>query len=328
MGLQGGLRCAEGPDRQLHPGLGLRHRPVHGGQGVDAALDGLQLQPVRKAPAAALQGLDPVVGRGHVQAQALHSSILVSEVRLIVAGHQLPDLLHLGLELVLLRQIPIHRPDQTVQLLRRSPQLRHGLLQLGKAAGLVVPAGVELLFQLTRRVGEGGVLLPGGNKGGDPPFQGGALVHRQPGLADIGAALEDILGNPQKGLPTAGGGEEVHRGGGVFIHGGESPHGGVGPGCAAGDGDLPLGQGEVYGAVHGAAAPGLVAPLVRSRSAVPGVQAVEHDPQEGGPGGFARLVGGLDDVETRLQVQRLVFQPPKCGGKPFDLHGALLSLHI
>ena len=86
--------------------------------------------------------------------------------------------------------------------------------------------------------------------------------------------------------------------------------------------------GGVQGALHGAAAPGGIAALVRSGAAVPGVQAVEHHPEEGRPGGLARLVGGFYNVQARLQVQLLLLQLAEGGRETFDLHGLLLFLHI
>ena len=69
--------------------------------------------------------------------------------------------------------------------------------------------------------GIGGILLAGGNEGGDPLLQGGTVADRHAGLADEGAALIDLLGHAQQFLAAVCGGEPGHRLGGAGILGGE-----------------------------------------------------------------------------------------------------------
>src|SRR5699024_6537449 len=52
-----------------------------------------------------------------------------------------------------------------------------------------------------------------------------------------------------------------------------------------------------------------------------GVDAVEHGPQEGRPGGLAPLVGGLDDIQPLLQLQLPVIQAAEGGFHTNDFHG-------
>ena len=233
---------------------------------------------------------------------------------------ELPELRDLRLQGPLPLQVRLQRGGEARQLLLGAPELRQLVLQLGQTARLVVAAGVELLLQAVRGVGEAGALLAGGDEGGDALLQSAALVHREARLADEGAALVHVLRHAQEGLPAVRSGEPLHAVAGPGVDGGELPHGGVGPGGASGDGYLAPGGGRVHHPGHGAAGPGLIAALVRVGGAVLGAQAVEHHPEEGRPGGLAPLVGGVDDVQARLQVQRGVFQPPEGGGKSFDLH--------
>ncbi len=311
---------------QIQAAAGAVHRVVDGGKGLHPALEGLQLRTGGQGAGVGLQGPGPVPGGHRVQPGALHLPQLVGLVRRVVAGQQVLHLLHLGPEVLQGLAAPGGGGGQVLHLFQGGADGALLLLHLGQEAGLVVAAGVELAAQLVRRAGEGGVLLAGSYQRSDALLQGLALLHRQAGLADVGAALEYVLGHAQEGFAAGGGGEVRYRLGGAGINGGKGSHRGVGPGGAAEEGDVPQIGGGLQHALHGAAAPGKVAALVRVGTAVPGIQAVEHHPEEGCPGGFARLVGGFDEVEAGRQLQLLLLQLAEGGGKTFDLHALLLFL--
>ena len=221
MGIQGLLRLTEGVGGEIQTALGAVHRVVNGIEGVHAALDGLQLRAGGESPGGGLQGLYPVVGRGHVQPGALHCPEGIRLIRRVMAGQKVLDLLQLLPEGVHGLPVPGGRGCQSLQLSQGGAEGAGLLLRLGQEAGLVVPAGVPLALELLGGGGEGGVLFAGGNQRGDALLQGLALLHRKAGLADIGAALKDILRNPQEGLAAAGGGEDGHRVGGAGVDGGK-----------------------------------------------------------------------------------------------------------
>ena len=188
-------------------------------------------------------------------------------------------------------------------LLHLGESLLHLLQLLGEPGNethaLVHPTAVEPLFEPPLRLGVGHVLLPRGHQGGDALFQlrGGGDGEIAPGT-DEGRALKDLPAHSGQQIPTGLGGEAGHRFLRAGIDGGEGAEGGVSPGTPAeGDGPpLPL---QLHLPLHGGARPGLVVVLVRQMALlvpVPGVDAVEHGPPEGAPGGFAPLVGGLDEV--------------------------------
>ena len=74
--------------------------------------------------------------------------------------------------------------------------------------------------------------------------------------------------------------------------------------------------------------PGLIAVFVRQMSLlvpVPGVDPIEHSLQKARPGGFPALIGSLDQIEARGELQPLLRQPAEGGCHPFDPHGATSS---
>ena len=89
---------------------------------------------------------------------------------------------------------------QRVQLRQRGAQLVGLPFQGGYEPCLVVLAAVQLLFQAVVGLGVGGVLLTGGDQGGDAALQLGVLVHGQSVLADKGAALKHLPGHAQQHL--------------------------------------------------------------------------------------------------------------------------------
>ena len=138
-----------------------------------------------------------------------------------MAGQKSLDLLQLLPEGVHGLPVPGGGGCQRLQLSQGGAEGAGLLLRLGQEAGLVIPAGVPLALELLGGGGEGGVLLASGDQRGDALLQGLALLHRKSGLADIGAALEDVLGHAQQGFTAAGGGEEGHRFRGARIDGGK-----------------------------------------------------------------------------------------------------------
>ena len=189
-------------------------------------------------------------------------------------------------------------------------------------------ADVELSAQMFRRAGEGGVFLPGGNKRGDALLQGLALLYCNTGLPNVSGPLKDVLRNAKKSLAAPGGGEPVHWLGGAGMDSGKGAHGGAGLAGVPENGYVPIGCGQLQRPLHGAAGPWEITALVRCGAAVPGVQAVEHHPEEGRPGGFARFIGSFNDVQTGSQFQAVALQPPEGSGKSVDLHMILLFFNI
>ena len=229
----------------------------------------------------------------------------------------------------LLRRQGVEGPGELLQLLPAGLHLGKLSLQLWNAAhALVHLPPVEPLLQTPLRLGVGHVLLPGGHQSGDAPLQlRGRLDGQRAALPQKGGALKHLPAHPQQQLPAVGPGQAGDGLLGAGIHRLKGPEGGVPLGGAA-DGDvppLPL-QGDLP--LHGGAGPGLVPVLVRQVPLlvpVPGVDAIEHGLQKGGPGGLAPLVGGLDQVEAGGELQSLSRQLAKDRRHGFDLHGAISS---
>ena len=229
-------------------------------------------------------------------------------------------LLHLPLEglqppelLLRLRQLPA----LGLEVLPLSADLLALRLPLRDAAGPVVSPAVQLAAQGVAGLGVGGPLLSGGDQGEDAALQLRAGTDAQVALADHGAALKDLPGDAQKGLPAARGGQlrdGLCRPGPA---GGEGPHGGGLPPGLPEDGELAEAAGAVHPAGHGGAVPGGVAVLLRQDPGpVPlsAVDTIEHGRQQGTPGGLAALVGGFQDVEAVPQRQGLPLEPAEDGG--------------
>ena len=203
------------------------------------------------------------------------------------------------------------------------------LSQPGLQLGDVPHAFVDLPpvfpgLQLLHSLGEGHVLLPRRDQGGDAPLQLGGGGEGQVSLPQKGGAGEHLRPHSGEQLAAVGGGETGHRLLGAGVDGGEGPERGVSPGAPA-DGDVPalVVQGDL--SLHGGSGPGLIAVLVSEIALfvpVPGVDAVEHGPPEGGPGGFTPLVGGVDEGETGSRLQPGPLQPAEGGGHGFDFHGS------
>ena len=204
------------------------------------------------------------------------------------------------------------------QLRLQSRQLR---LQRRQQARFVVASAVELLFQPSLHLGIGDLLLARGNEGGNAPLQLRVLIHRQRTVANEGAACKDLLPHTQQHLACVLFADPRHGCGGAGIGAGEVAHGRVGPRCIAPQGDgLAFVSHKIHLAAHGPACPRGKPMLVRQRAAIPRVDAVEHHPQKVAPCGLARLIGGVNTVETRLQRQGVVLQFSESGVHFPNLH--------
>ena len=237
----------------------------------------------------------------------------------------------LALLRLLLRGLPLERGGAALQrirfllrlpsLLLQGVHLPQGLLQLvdlplqhgDLAGGAVAPAAVQLLFQSLVGRGIGGILLAGGDEGGDAAFQLGVMPHRQRVLPDKGTALKDLPGYAQKLLTGVQRGESLHGGGGAGIGAGKPAHR---RGGAARIPQQRVGvsvRRQLHAALHGGAAPWGIALLVGQRAAFAGGKAVEHGADKGAPCGLAGFVGGADQIQAGMQVQLLLLQPTEGG---------------
>ena len=196
--------------------------------------------------------------------------------------------------------------------------LQHGDL----AVGAVAPAAVQLLFQSLVGRGIGGVLLAGGDEGGDAAFQLGIMLYRQRILANKGAALKDLPRHTQQLLSRVQRGKSLHGGGGAGVGAGESAHRRGGAPCIPQQRVGVSVRQQIHPPLHGGAAPRRIAVLVGQRPAVAGGQAVEHSTNKGAPCGFAGFVGGADQIQAGMQAQLLLFQPAEGGVQVMKFHCA------
>ena len=200
-------------------------------------------------------------------------------------------------------------------------QCREFRLQRGQQARFVVASAVELLFQSSLHLRIGDLLLARGNEGCNAPLQLRVLIHRQRAVANEGAAGKDLLSHPQQHLSCVLLADPRHRSGSTGIGAGEVAHGRIGPRRIAAQGDgLPFVSHKIHLAAHGPACPRGKPMLVRQRAAITGIDAVEHHPQKVAPCGLARLIGGVNTVETRLQRQGVVLQFSESGVHFPNLH--------
>ena len=184
------------------------------------------------------------------------------------------------------------------------------LLQLGDQPGLVVAAAVQLLFQPVIAFGIGHVLLSRGQQGGDPALQLRVLADGQTALADEGAALEYLPGYAQQSFSQVLTVYLRHRLGRAGIGAGEILHGGAGPAGVPQHRPALAACFQVHPPLHGLPGPGGEAVLVRQGAALAGRQAIQHGADEAAPGGLAGFVGGIDQVQPRLQPETVAPQPP------------------
>ena len=305
---QGGLGGLQGGALALHPGQqgvlrqgrgGFRQQPC----GLALGLLGGGLRLTVLADSVQLLALPP---EGLLSLQLF--GLLPEAVQLLLGGGRLPG-----------QVVPVGALGLQVSDL----PLQHRDL----AGGAVAAAAVELLFQAVPHLRIGRALLAGGDQGGDAALQLRVAVHGKGALPDKGTALENLAGDAQQrlaGVLAVDAGDGV---GGAGIGAGEMAHGSVGTAGIAGQGQAHAAAVcDVHLSPHGGAAPRRKAVLVRQRAPVAGAEAVQHDPQEVAPGGFARFVGGIDAVQARLQLQGLILQFPECGAHFLNLHGAFLLL--
>ena len=210
---------------------------------------------------------------------------------------------------------------------RHCRQLLPHLGQLALQPGNLAHAFVDLTFILPRlqpalHLRKGDVLLPCGDQGGNAPLQLRGGGERQPARAQEGGAGKD--GQPHAGelLAAVGGSELRYRLLRAGVDGGKGAKGGVPPGAPA-DGDVPALPLQAHLPLHGGAGPGLIVVFIRQIALlvpVPGVDAIEHGLPEGGPGGLAALVGGVDEVEPLTRLQMGLVQLAKGGSHGNQLH--------
>ena len=215
-----------------------------------------------------------------------------------------------------------------LQLGQRVPHLGQLPLQPGDLPHAAVdPAAVEPVLQSALDLGEGDLLLPGGGQGGDTPLQLGGGGDRELVSAQEGGAGKHLGPRSGEQLPAGLAGEAGDGLLGAGVHRREGAKGGVPPGPPA-DGDRPALPLQLQLPLHGGARPGLIAVFVGQMALlvpVPGVDAVEHGPPEGAPGGFAPLVGGVDHGEAGPRLQPGVVQFAEGGGHGLDLHSRFPS---
>ena len=98
--------------------------------------------------------------------------------------------------------------------------------------------------------------------------------------------------------------------------------------CVALNGNVFTPPLQLHSAGHGTARPGSIALLIGQCGfgiAGAGVDAVKHCHHKGAPGTFAPFVGGLHNVKTRLECERLMLQFAKGSGHGKNLHGKVTS---
>ena len=182
-----------------------------------------------------------------------------------------------------------------------------GKLSVRAARGGLPP--VQLLFQSGRGFGVGGVLLTGGDQGGDAALQLGVLVHGQSVLADKGAALKNLPGDAQQNLAAVGSGQTGVFLSGAGVDGLKLPHGSSCPPGFPQQGQSLSAGDTVHPPLHRTSGPGSVAVFVGNEAGpvpFPAVDSIEHGGKKGTPGGFAGFVGGLENVQAVPQLQCLI----------------------
>ena len=155
---------------------------------------------VRQGGAVGRQRVGPGLG-GQCRLRRLLTGVglLLSSQRLPL-GRLLPQVGGAVLQSIQLPARLLRLVVQRVQLRQRGAQLVGLPFQGGDEPCLVVPAAVQLLFQAVVGLGVGGVLLAGGDQGGNAALQLSVLVHGQSVLADKGAALKHLPGHAQQHL--------------------------------------------------------------------------------------------------------------------------------
>ena len=255
---------------------------------------------------------------------ALQLSLLLDlrplRLRSLKSRDALGGLLKLALQLTDAGSVALQHGETAAQVV-------HLQLQRGDLSGFVVTAAVQLLFQTVVCLGKRGLLLTGRNERGDAPLQLRILIHGKARLADEGAALKYLARHTEQRLAEVGAGDIRHGCRRIIIGAGELAHRGVGAPRRAQDSIVLTATAQIHASLHGAAVPRGIAVLVGQHATRAGGQAIKHIAGEAAPGGLAALVRGGDDVQTRLQVQRGVAQPPEIGLHMADLQDGHLLIY-
>ena len=232
--------------------------------------------------------------------------------------------------------------DQLVLPLLCLLPLQLQLLQLLQLAGQFLPLSQRLRNQTVGTVGTAAVFqilqslsqciggtgfITGGNKGIEPSPKRLVLGNGKVCQLQETCPNEYRLFYTQKHLSAVISGQFRNlQTGGSFICAEDAENAAAFAGSF--DGDVFSVPAQLDAAGHRTAGPGSVALLVRKGSlggVNTGLDAVEHRHKESAPGALAPLVGGFDDVQTRLQCQCFMLQLAKGGGHGIDLHGSVTS---
>ena len=213
---------------------------------------------------------------------------------------------------------------QGVHLPQGGAQLVDVPLQRGDQAGLVVAAAVQLPFQAVVGFGVGGVLLAGGDEGGNAALQLGVLLHGQGVLTDEGAALEHLPGHAQQHIAGVLAGDAGDGRGGAGVDAGEFAHGRGGAARLPQEGVIAVPGAQLHPSPEGRTVPGRVAVLVGHGAALAGGQTIQHGADESAPGGLAGFVGGVQQIQTGGQVKTAAVETAEDAGKVQNIHGVFL----
>ena len=198
-------------------------------------------------------------------------------------------------------------------------------LERGDAAGLVVFAGVELLFERGGRFAERLALLARGDERGDAALKLGARVERQAALADERAALVDLARDTEQRFAAVGGGQAVDRFTAAGIDGGKAAHGTIRARGVALQRNVALLTCESQRAAHRRERPGSVAVLVRQRAALPRRKAVEHHAKKREKRRLAGLIRRFYNIKTFRKRERTVLQLPESCLNMLEIQGKYLQ---
>ena len=197
---------------------------------------------------------------------------------------------------------------QLVPFALRAFQCGNLCLQRGNAAGFVIFAGVELLFQRGKRLGAGAPFLAGGDQRGNAAFKFRVLIDDQAVLADKRATLKDPAGYAKQLLAAGGGAQPLNGFAAAGVNGGKAPHRAAGTRGIALKGNVAHAAGKLQYAAHRRERPWRVAVLVGKRAALARRQTVEHRAQKRKHCRFSGLVRSLNDVQPFGECKRAVIQ--------------------
>ena len=185
-------------------------------------------------------------------------------------------------------------------------------------------AAVQLPLQAVVGLGVGGVLLTGGDEGGNAALQLGVLLHGQGVLTDEGAALEHLPGHAQQHIAGVLAGDAGDGRGGAGVDAGEFAHGRGGAARLPQEGVIAVPGAQLHPSPEGRTVPGRVAVLVGHGAALAGGQTIQHGADESTPGGLAGFVGGVQQIQTGGQVKTAAVETAEDAGKVQNIHGVFL----